>query len=291
MTGGGAAVEARAARRLVAPAVVFLAAVALYPVLAGVWMSLQRIVLVFHERRFLGFGNYREILLDDRFRAALGRTAYFTVAAVGVEFALALPLALLLDRAARGRGLLRALVLLPWAIPTAVSAKLWAWMLEPGFGLLARLWPGPPVNWLGDPVAALHVSILVDVWKTTPFVALLLLAGLQRISPEVVQAAQVDGATPARIFWSLTLPLLRPAIGIALLFRALDAFRVFDAIYVLTAGGPANATETLSIYAYKTLVRAGDFGYGAAIAIATFACMAGLFAAPLALLARGEGAR
>jgi len=274
-----------------APAVVLLAAVALYPVLAGAWMSLERIILVFHERRFVGLDNFRELAVDERFRAALGRTIYFTVVAVAAELALALPLALLLDRTVRGRGLLRALVLVPWAIPTAVSAKLWAWMLEPGFGLFSRLWPGPAVNWLGDPAAALHVSILLDVWKTTPFVALLVLAGLQRIPREMVEAAQVDGASPARIFWSLTLPLLRPAIGVALLFRALDAFRVFDAIYVLTAGGPANGTETLSIYAYKTLVRAGDFGYGAAIAMATFGCMAALFAVPFALLARGEGER
>ena len=119
----------------------------------------------------------------------------------------------------------------------------------------------------------MHAAILVDVWKTTPFVALILLAGLQAIPEDVVKAARVDGARPARIFASITLPLLRPAILLALLFRTLDAFRVFDAIYVLTEGGPANATETLSIYAYKTLLRSGDFGYGSALSVATFACV------------------
>ncbi len=282
-----AAEDARTAWRLVAPAAVLLAGVALYPVAAGFVMGLERVVLVFHEHRFVGLANYRALLADDRFLAALARTAYFSAVAVGAELLLALPLALVLDRAVRGRGLLRAAVLIPWAIPTAVSAKLWAWLLEPGFGLVARLWPGTPVNWLGAPAPALHAAILLDVWKTTPFVALLLLAGLQNISADVYAAAAVDGASRWRTFRAITLPLLRPAILLALLFRSLDAFRVFDAVYVLTAGGPANATETLSVYAYKTLVRAGDFGYGAAISVATFACVALLSAVLLAVLARG----
>ncbi len=276
--------SSRAARWLVAPAAALLGAVALYPVLAGLGMSFERIILVFHERRFVGLGNYRELLADDRFLSALGRTAYFTLVAVGAELALALPLAVVLDRAVRGRGLLRAAALLPWAIPTAVSAKLWGWLLEPGYGLVARLWP---LNWLGAPGPALHAAILVDVWKTTPFVALVLLAGLQAIPAEVYAAAQVDGASPLRIFRSVTLPLLRPAIVLAVLFRAVDAFRVFDAVYVLTGGGPANGTETLSIYSYKTLLRAGDFGYGAAIAVATFLCVALLSAGLLRTWARG----
>ncbi len=196
MTRAGAA-DARAAGLLVAPAAALLGALALYPVLAGVGMSLQRIILVFHERRFVGLGNYRELLGDDRFLSALGRTTYFAAVAVAAELALALPLALVLDRAVRGRGLLRAAALLPWAIPTAVSAKLWAWLLEPGYGIVARLWP---VNWLGAPGPALHAAILVDVWKTTPFVALVLLAGLQAIPRDVYAAAEVDGASRARIF-------------------------------------------------------------------------------------------
>ena len=274
----------RAATWLVAPALALLGAVALYPVLAGLGMSFQRIILVFHERRFIGLANYRELLADDRFLAALARTSYFTAVAVGAELVLALPLAIVLDRAVRGRGFLRAAVLLPWAIPTAVSAKLWAWLLEPGYGILARLWP---VNWLGAPTPALHAAILVDVWKTTPFVALIILAGLQAIPADVYAAAEVDGASPLRVFRSVTLPLLRPAIVLAVLFRAVDAFRVFDAVYVLTGGGPANATETLSIYSYKTLLRAGDFGYGAAIAAATFLCVAVLSAVLLRIWARG----
>jgi trehalose/maltose transport system permease protein len=289
VTAGPERAEARAARALVLPAFALLGAVALYPVAATFGMSLQRILLVFQERRFVALRNYGELLRDARFWAALGHTAYFTAISVGAELVLAVPLALVLHRAVRGRGVLRAAVLLPWAIPTAVSAKLWSWLLEPGVGVVARLWPGPPVNWLGSPALALHAAIVLDVWKSTPFVALLVLAGLQGISPEVYAAAEVDGASPRRVFWSITLPLLRPAILVALLFRSLDAWRVFDAIYVLTEGGPANATETLSIYAYKTLVRAGDLGYGAALSVATVASAAVLSAIALAALARGAG--
>jgi multiple sugar transport system permease protein len=273
VSGGGRAAraEARIAGALVAPAAVLLAAVALLPVLAGARMSLDRIVLVFHERRFVGLANWRALVDDDRFWGALARTAGFTAAAVGLELAVALPLALVLHRAVRGRGLLRASVLLPWAIPTAVSAKLWAWLLEPGYGLVARLGPAAQPNWLGSPGLALGAAVALDVWKTTPFVALLLLAGLQSIPDDVYAAAAVDGASPARTLARVTLPLLAPAIVLAATFRALDAFRVFDAVFVLTGGGPANGTETLSIYAYKTLVRAGDAGYGATLATAAFA--------------------
>jgi multiple sugar transport system permease protein len=248
--------------------VALLSGVALLPVLAAVWISLHRSILVFHEQRFLGLGNYRFLLGDPRFWSALRTTAYFTGVAVAVEIVLGLMVALLLQG---GGGVFRAAVLLPWAIPTAVSARLWAWLFNADYGVLHRLVPG--IDWLGSPWAALHAAILVDVWKATPFVALILLAGLQAIPDEVLKAARVDGAGPARVFFSITLPLLRPALLLALLFRTLDAFRVFDAIYVLTEGGPANSTETLSIYAFKTLMRSGDFGYGSALSVATFACV------------------
>ncbi|HWE25336.1 MAG TPA: sugar ABC transporter permease [Myxococcales bacterium] len=250
------------------PAAAVLVGVAVVPVLAALWLSLHRSIIVFHEQRFVGFGNFRFLLQDGRFWSALGTTAYFTVVAVAVELLIGLPVALLLHR---GSGLLRAAVLLPWAIPTAVSARMWAWLFNADYGLLHRLAPG--VDWLGSPRVALHAAILVDVWKTTPFIALILLAGLQSIPEDVFEAADVDGAGRARTFLQVTLPLLKPAVLVALLFRSLDAFRVFDAIYVLTEGGPANSTETLSIYAYKTLMRSGDFGYGSTLSVATFACV------------------
>nr|WP_246357469.1 sugar ABC transporter permease [Pyxidicoccus fallax] len=265
--------------------------VALYPILAAVWLSLHRFILVFGERRLTGLDNYAFLLSDARFWAALGNTAYFTLVAVTVEVLLAVPLALLLNRAFPGRGLLRASVLVPWAIPTVVSARLWAWMFNPEYGVINRLLPGNDINWLGAPGYALHAAILVDVWKTTPFVALLVLAGLQGIPEDLYKAARVDGASAWRAFRSITLPLLKPALLLALLFRSLDAFRVFDAIYVLTEGGPANTTETLSIYAYKTLMRSGDFGYGSALSVATFLCVVLLAVVWLRLLGREEGAR
>jgi multiple sugar transport system permease protein len=258
----------RQAAVMAAPAVLVLGGVAVAPVLGAIWLSLHRSILVFHEQHFTGLANYRFLISDARFWSALGTTVRFTVIAVGLELLLGLPLALLLQRSG---GLLRAALILPWAIPTAVSARLWAWLFNADYGLFHRLAPG--IDWLGSPRHALNAAILIDVWKTTPFVALLLLAGLQAIPDDVVKAARVDGARPARVFFSITLPLLKPAILLALLFRALDAFRVFDAIYVLTEGGPGNATETLSIYAYKTLLRAGDFGYGSTLAVATFACV------------------
>lgn len=271
----------RQAAALAAPAVAVLGGVAVAPVLAAVWLSLHRSILVFHEQRFIGMENFRFLLADARFWSALATTAYFTAVAVSVELLLGLPVALLLQR---GGGLLRAAVLLPWAVPTAVSARMWAWLFNPDYGLLHRI--APAVDWLGSPRTALHAAILVDVWKTTPFVALLLLAGLQAIPEGVLQAARVDGARPARVFFSVALPLLRPAILLALLFRSLDAFRVFDAIYVLTGGGPANATETLSIYAFKTLMRSGDFGYGSTLCVATFACVLALGLLWLRILGR-----
>ena len=198
------------------------------------------------------------------------------------ELVLGLGLALLLDRGVRGRGRgsawWRVLMLIPWAIPTVVSARMWAWLYHGDYGLANYLAVqsgllAEPINWLGDPVWAIHGAILMDVWKTTPFAALLLLAGLQAIPRELYLAAQVDGAGAWATFRRITLPLLLPIIVITLIFRTMDAFRVFDAVYVLTGGGPGNSTETLSMYAYKTLFQGLQFGYGSALAAAMFLVM------------------
>jgi multiple sugar transport system permease protein len=180
--------------------------------------------------------------------------------------------ALVLNSAIRGRGVLRAVVLVPWAIPTVVTAKMWEWMYNTDFGLLNYLL-GLKVNWLGSTMWAMNAAVFMDVWKTTPFVALLLTAGLQVIPRELYHAARVDGAGPLYMFRKVTLPLLMPIIIVVLLFRTIDAFRVFDAIYVLTGGGPANSTETLSIYAYKVLFQTLQFGYGSAISMVVFLCV------------------
>lgn len=276
--------------RFVAPAVLLLIAVAVYPIIAAIWLSLHRVLLVFHESRFVGLANYGALVRDARFWSALGNTGYFVLVAVVIELVLGLLFALLLNAAVPGRGALRAAVLVPWAIPTVVSARMWAWLFNPEYGLVPALLPVRDVDLLGTPGWAMHAAIVVDVWKTTPFVALLLLAGLQGIPQDLYRAASVDGASRGRMFFSITLPLLRPTLAVAGLFRALDAFRVFDAVYVLTEGGPANTTETLSIYAYKTLMRAGDFGYGATLSVATFACVMVLSVVYLRLVQPGRAA-
>ncbi len=288
MKRGASSSERRQALLMVAPAVLALAAVAVYPILAAVWLSLHRKILVFQEHRFVGLDNYAFLLRDARFWTALGNTAYFALVAVAVELGLGLAFALLLSAAAPGRGLLRASILVPWAIPTVVSARMWAWLFNPDHGLVTRLLPASDASFLGTPGLAMHAAILVDVWKTTPFVALLLLAGLQTIPRDLYRAAEIDGASRWRAFRSITLPMLRPAIAVAAVFRTLDAFRVFDAVWVLTGGGPANTTETLSIYAYKTLMRSGDFGYGSALSVATFFCVMAISVLYLRLLARAE---
>jgi multiple sugar transport system permease protein len=280
--------EARHGALLAAPAAAALALVAVGPLAATAWLSLRRRIVVLGEDRFVGLANYARLAADARFWGALWNTAYFTAVAVALELLLALPLALALHHALRGRGALRAAVLVPWILPTAVAAKLWALLLQPDYGLAGRL--GATGSVLGSPALALHAAIAIDAWKTTPFVALILLAGLQGIPEDLFRAARVDGASRLRIFRSITLPLLRPAILLALLFRGLDAFRVFDAVFVLTEGGPGHSTETLSLYAHKTLLRAGDFGYGSALSLVTFLCDAALALAGLGALRWRAGA-
>jgi multiple sugar transport system permease protein len=261
------------ATAMMAPAVLVLGAVALYPTLASIWLSFHRLILVFHEQRFVGFENYAFLLRDARFYGALAHTVYFTCFSVTAELGLGLGLALFLQAQPPARNLLRASILVPWAIPTVVSARMWAWFFNQERGALWAALGGPDIAWLGTPGYAMHAAIMVDVWKTTPFVALLLLAGLVGIPPALYDAAALDGASRLRTLFGITLPLLRPVLAMTVLLRALDAFRVFDVVYVLTEGGPANTTETLSVYAYKTMMRAGDFGYGSALSVVTFLCV------------------
>ena len=269
------------------PALLLLAGVSLYPLAYLVWLSLHRRLLIFGVDRWVGLENLAHLLHDPRFANALGNTAYFTVVSVVLELALGLGTALLLGAAGRARPLLSAVILVPWVLPTVVSARMWAWLYNPDFGLLNYLL-GRQVNWLGSPWSALNAAVLMDVWKTFPFVALLLTAALQAIPAELYAAARVDGASAWTRFRRITLPLLRPAVLVVLLFRSLDAFRVFDAIYVLTGGGPADSTETVSIYAYKLLFQTMQFGYGSAAALAVFCCTAAMALAWAAALRRAR---
>jgi multiple sugar transport system permease protein len=255
----------------VMPALALLAAVTIYPVLSVLYLSLQRRLPIFDIAKFTGLDNYRFLLHDGRFWNALGNTVYFTGVSVGLELLLGLSIALFLNRSFRFKGLVTALVLVPWAVPTVVSARMWEWMYNTDFGILNYLL-GTTINWLGSPFWALNAAMFMDVWKTTPFVVILLLAGLKMIPGDLYQAARIDGAGIWPIFTRITLPLLMPVILVVLIFRTLDAFRVFDAVYVLTGGGPANTTETLSIYAYKVLFQTLQFGYGSTLSVVVFLC-------------------
>jgi trehalose/maltose transport system permease protein len=269
-----------------APAILIMAGVIIYPLAYVIWLSLHRRLLIFDISRFVGLDNFSFLLRDDRFWNALYNTVYFTAVSVALELILGLSIAILLNRAFRGKGLMRSIILIPWAIPTVVSAKIWEWMYNSDFGILNHLF-GVNVNWLGSTFWAMNAAIFMEVWKTTPFVALLLMAGLQTIAGDLYKSARVDGASGWYIFRRITIPLLMPVILIVLIFRTLDAFRVFDSIYVLTGGGPANTTETLSIYAYKVLFQTLQFGYGSTISIAIFICVGIITILYVRLLRRG----
>ncbi|MGZ4031133.1 MAG: carbohydrate ABC transporter permease, partial [Tumebacillaceae bacterium] len=211
--------------------------------------------------------------------ASLWNTMLFTVISVALELVLGLGIAVLINQQFRGRGLVRAAVLIPWAIPTVVSALMWKFLYDGQNGIVAHLLEKvsliPNMGWLlTTKFGAMLSVILSDVWKTTPFMALLLFAGLQTIPQSLYEAAEVDGASRVQQFFKITLPLLKSSILVALLFRTLDAVRVFDLVYVLTGGGPANSTETISIYAYKTMFAQMNFGAGSALSVIVFLCVA-----------------
>lgn len=275
--------EARLARRLVAPALLAVLLVAIFPLLYTIWESLHvhDLRMPWRGRPFVGLANYREALETARFWQALLHTGIFTVLSVSLELVLGLALALAMDRAWRGRGLIRVGVLLPWAIPTVVSALLWQFLFDGRVGVANAVLVGAgvldePLVWFVHATAAWVPVVLADVWKTTPFVALLLLAGLQNIPRAAHEAAMVDGAGPWRRFLHVTLPLLKPAILVALVFRTLDAFRVFDLVYVMTGGGPGTSTEPIALYTFQSLLRNLRFGYGSALAVLVFLVTFGL---------------
>lgn len=230
------------------------------------------------DSNFIGFTNYAKSLKDTRMWKSLGNTTLFTVVSVALELVLGLFIALLINKTFKGRGITRASVLIPWAVPTAVAAMMWGFLYDGQSGIVAHYLESlniiPSASWLLSTSSGGMVSIiLADVWKTTPYMALLLLAGLQTIPQSLYEASDVDGANKWRQFWTITLPLLKSSILVALLFRTLDAFRVFDLIYVLTGGGPANSTESISVYAYKTLFSQQNFGEGSVLSVIVFLCV------------------
>jgi multiple sugar transport system permease protein len=275
--------EAALAWWLVAPAVGAILLVALFPLAWTLWESLHLhdLRMPWLKRPFIGLGNYLEALGDPRFWASLAHTGFFALASVSLELVLGTVLALAMNRAFRGRGLMRASVLVPWAMPTVVSGLLWKFMFDGDAGIAnaALVKVGVldhPIVWFIQTGLAWVPVILADVWKTTPFVALLLLAGLQNIDRSLYEAARIDGASAWRQFRFVTLPLLRPAILVALIFRTLDAFRVFDLIYVMTGGGPGTSTEPIALYTFNALLQYLRFGYGSALSVIVFSVTFGL---------------
>ncbi|MCQ6267819.1 sugar ABC transporter permease [Fictibacillus sp. WQ 8-8] len=242
----------------------------------GLSSSLNEAVI---KPNFIGLDHYKENLTDKRMWMAIWNTSAFTLISVFVELVVGLAIALLINKAFFGRGLVRATILIPWAIPTAVSAKMWQFLYDGQNGIVSRIFEkvglvDNATDLLTSNIGAMFSIIFTDVWKTTPYMALLLLAGLQTISSSLYEAASIDGASKWKQFTTITLPLLKSSILVALLFRTLDAFRVFDLVFVLTGGGPANSTETISILAYKRMFEQTNFGDGSALSVIVFVCVA-----------------
>ena len=256
---------------LVGPALGVLALFAFYPILGSFWLSLHRIVLSLPGlgETFVGLANYAELAQGSVFWRSIAVTLVFVGVSTALEVALGLGLALCLHSSFRGRGLARAIALVPWAIPTVVASQMWRFLLNDRFGPVAYylFGGGAPLAEAGSALASI---IAADVWKTTSFVALIVLAGLQAIPDDLYEAAAVDGAGPFRRFRSVTLPLVLPALLAAVLFRTIDAFRVFDLVFVMTQGGPADATNVLQYMGYKRMFGEGMLGSGAAISTVVF---------------------
>jgi ABC-type sugar transport system permease subunit len=260
---------------LLIPAFVLIVGVALWPAAQTMWMSLHKASMIMPGAEFIGLQNYQKLLNDPRFWNAWRNTAYFTVASVALETLIGLVIALVLSQEFPLRGWVRAAVLVPWAIPTVVSSRLWGLIFNTDFGLANYLLRSAGLiqtdrNWLGEVGVALNVTVLVDVWKTTPFMALLIMAGLSTIPSDLYEAARVDGANMLQRFFQITVPLLLPVLLVSVMLRALDAFRVFDVIYVMTGGGPADSTEVMSTLTYKILFSATQFGFGSSLAGSMF---------------------
>jgi multiple sugar transport system permease protein len=274
--------ETRGAYLFNAPLIILALVFVLVPVVGTLVTSLFRDV-TFLSTKFLGLNNYSRLLRDVHFWQSVRFTFLFVIVSVGLELVLGMTFAVVLNEVFPGRGLLRVAILIPWAIPIAISARIWELIYNYDFGLLNFIVVSlgiadGPINWLGSSTGAFFSLVISDVWKTTPFMTIVLLAGLSSIPGDLYKQAMVDGSTFDQRFFRITLPLLRPVLIVALLFRTIDAIRIFDLVYVLTGGGPGGSTTSLSLYAYRYYL-SGDFGYGSAVSVVIF-----LFASGLAIL-------
>jgi len=264
--------QRRLAYRLIAPAVILMLVVTGYPILYAFWLSLHRYNLASPaDIKFIGLANYQTILTDNYWWTAFFVTSVITVISVAIEFVLGLGLALVMHRTIFARGMVRTSILIPYGIVTVAASYSWYYAWTPGTGYLANLLPEGSAP-LTQQIPSLAVIILAEVWKTTPFIALLLLAGLALVPDDLLKAAEVDGAGAWTRLRRVTIPLIKPAILVALLFRTLDAFRIFDNIYVLTGG--SNDTSSVSILGYNNLFKAFNIGLGSAISVLVFVAVA-----------------
>jgi multiple sugar transport system permease protein len=266
----------RLALLFIVPSLVFVSVFTLYPIVESFRLSFYRTILTLPwlGQKMVGWENYLDLWTDPVAWQALRTTLVFVGVTVPSELLLGLGMALVMNEAFRGRGVLRAIVLIPWAIPTVVSSQMWRFIFNDRYGLFNFvLFGGDTAQYfapLADPRFAMLAIMAAEIWKTAPFAALIILAGLQTISDEVYEAASIDGATSWQKFRHVTLPLLWPALLLALLFRTIDALRVFDLVFVMTQGGPADATNVLQFYGYKKTFAEGMIGYGSTIAVTVF---------------------
>ena len=263
--------QGRLAFWLLVPALIAVFGVIVYPIIRTFIISVFRVQSAMAtDTPFVGLDNYAKALTNENFWSAMGRTLYFTGVSTALELVLGLAVAALLNAPLRGRWLFRAIVVIPWAIPTVVNASMWKGILSAQYGSLNAVLSQLGIIdqyqiWLGDPWTALNMVILADAWKTTPLVAFFLLAGLTLIPKEVYEAARIDRAGWWRTLRSITLPMLVPSISIVVVLRTVEAFKVFDIIYVMTRGGPANGTQTIAYYAYVTAFSDQNYGMGSAL--------------------------
>lgn len=281
----------RAAFWFLAPMLAALFFVAAWPLLRTIWFSLTNTLLSdLYGGEFIGFDNYLSIrvlesgrviyrgtLVDPAWWNAVWNTVRFAFVSVFFETVLGLIVALVLNAEFKGRGFVRAAILIPWAIPTIVSAKMWAWMLNDQFGIINDIMLNlglidQKIAWTASVDTAMYAVLMVDIWKTTPFMALLILAGLQMVPRDIYEAAKLDGVNPVKVFFKITLPLIRPALAVAIIFRMLDALRIFDLVYVLTPNSAA--TKTMSVISRENMIDFDKFAYGAAQSTLLFAIIA-----------------
>ncbi|MCG7507813.1 carbohydrate ABC transporter permease [Mesorhizobium retamae] len=285
----------RTAWLLLTPMISIMVLVTAFPLLNTLWLAFTDAGLTGqgYVWQWIGLENFAYILDDSDFRAAVGRTAYFTVISVSAEVVLGVLVALLLNQEFKGRTLVRALLILPWALPTIVNAVMWRLIYNPEYGSLNALLTQIGLldayrSWLGDPATAMNMVILADIWKNYPLIALIALAGLQTVPKDLYEAAIMDGANAWTRFWKITLPGIMGALSVAMVLRAIEAFKVFDIFYVMTRGGPADSTKTVSFFVYQesfTYLRAGS---GAAYALTVTAMSALMIAIYVVLLVRRE---